>query len=175
MTYIGIDNGLTGGIVALGPCAGTAPIYAEPMPLCKAPDGTKQIDAVALYKLLDNNKREVTVCVEECPHHADSAKAMRSMAMSYGIILGVLARFQSSHGWTVIRIKSGNAKYGWQRRMLGDDVPRGETKKRALELAKAIWPDETWIAPGCRTPHKGLIDAALIAESYRRPDESAPE
>ena len=169
MTYIGIDNGITGGIVALGPCAGTAPIYAEPMPLCKAPDGTKQIDAVALYKLLDNNN-EVTVCVEECPHHAHRASTMRSMAMSYGMILGVLARFERSRGWTVASVKSGNALAGWQRQMLGN-VPKGKTKEWALEAARSIWPNETWILPQCRVPHTGLIDAALIAEFGRRKGE----
>ena len=170
MIYIGIDNGISGGIVGLGPCAGTAPIFAHRLPLRTVTDGTEEIDATALMGILQGQpiSVEVSVFIEECPRHASSASAMRSMAISYGLIIGVLARFEHSLGWAVHRTQSGNAKAGWQRQMLGD-VPKGRTKEWALAAANSIWPGATWVAsPRCSKPHTGLIDAALIAEFGRR-------
>ena len=48
-------------------------------------------------------------------------------------------------------------------------VPKGETKAYARAKAAQIWPDEDWLAtPRSKKAHEGLIDAALIAEFYRR-------
>jgi hypothetical protein len=46
---------------------------------------------------------------------------------------------------------------------------KGETKRAASELARRLWPDESFFATErCKTPHDGLVDAALIAEYARR-------
>jgi hypothetical protein len=51
----------------------------------------------------------------------------------------------------------------WQKKILGK-VPTGETKPYALAKAGELWPDEKFLAtPRCKTPHPGLVDAALIA------------
>lgn len=170
MLFIGIDNGLDGGICALGPCAGTAPIAVKRMPTCIV-DGRREIDAVVLSVKLRQIATfadpDVSCFVETCPHHSRDKASMRSMALSYGIILGVLADMATRYEWRVHRVHAGNLKDGWQRAMLGD-VPRGRTKEYALAAAKSIWPDESFILPGCRTPHDGCVDAALIAEFGRR-------
>jgi hypothetical protein len=52
--------------------------------------------------------------------------------------------------------------------MLGK-VPKGETKAYARAKAAQIWPDEDWLAtPRSKTANMGYVDAALIAEFYRR-------
>jgi hypothetical protein len=56
----------------------------------------------------------------------------------------------------------------WQKVML-PKCKAGDTKPRALALAMALWPQESFLAsPRCKVPHDGLIDAALIAEYSRR-------
>jgi hypothetical protein len=55
----------------------------------------------------------------------------------------------------------------WQRAMIGANLPKGGTKPAAIARAAELWPDESFILPGCRTPNTGLVDAALIAEFIR--------
>jgi hypothetical protein len=40
---------------------------------------------------------------------------------------------------------------------------KSDTKAIAEVVAAKLWPDVTFILDGCRTPHSGLLDAALIA------------
>lgn len=169
MLFIGIDNGLDGGICVLGPCAGTSPIDYHKMPT-RVVSGRREVDPDGLSLCFDlqlGNTNHTTCWIEECPHHSRDKAAMRSMALSFGIILGVLSAMERRCGWRVHRVASGNAKDGWQRAMLGT-VPQGRTKEYALAAARSIWPGESFILGGCRTPHDGCVDAALIAEFGRR-------
>ena len=101
----------------------------------------------------------VTIVLEEPLHAAGSSQSLRSMAMSFGGLRG----FFMGRGYKVHRMQVGE----WQTPMIGRG-PKGSSKKRALEASKKLWPNETFILPRCRTPHDGVIDAALIAEYYRR-------
>ena len=51
-------------------------------------------------------------------------------------------------------------------------MPKGQkfnTKAAALNVAKQIFPAETWLkSERCTKPHDGMIDAALLAEYGRR-------
>ena len=167
---IGIDNGLTGGLVALSttvnPQGAGCLIESYPMPVLKSiheVDG----DAVAAWVRKVTSGHSSVIAIEECPKHANQAMVMRSMATSYGILIGAITAGADIPNDQIIRVRSGNPKDSWQRAMLGL-LPKGETKAAALKLAQSFWPDETWIVGKKRTPHTGLIDAALIAEFYRR-------
>lgn len=164
---IGIDNGKTGGLVALSPIAGCVPVAMRRMPL---KDG--KVDVVELrtwLRSLWTGKDEVLIALEQCPDHADRVSTMRSMASTHGRIEATVELLAASMSVpvTLRSVRSGNALESWQRKMLGK-VPKGQTKVAALEAARAIWPQESWIPPGCHTPHDGIIDAALIAEFCRR-------
>jgi hypothetical protein len=169
---IGIDNGLSGGIVALSPLKGLAPITKVPLPVCKIWQPPRketkgkfvnEIDTRRLILALDEiggNRAETKVFFEHCPFHADQASIMRSMAMSAGKILAVL----EAKGYSVTRVLS----FDWQPEILGK-VPRGRTKEYAAAAAAALWPEESWVAtPRHEVACDGLIDAALIAEFGRR-------
>jgi hypothetical protein len=78
----------------------------------------------------------------------------------YGAIRGVLESCGIQHA----RI----APQTWQAALLGK-VPKGGTKAAARAKAAQIWPDEQWLATTrSKKPHEGYVDAALIAEFYRR-------
>jgi hypothetical protein len=78
----------------------------------------------------------------------------------YGVIRGILESCNIRH----IRVDPQI----WQKEMLGK-VPKGETKPFARAKAKELWVTETWLAtPRSKKAHEGLVDAALIAEFYRR-------
>lgn len=55
----------------------------------------------------------------------------------------------------------------WQA-MMTKGHPSKDPKQRALAAAKIYWPKMDWLAtPRCKTPHDGMVDAALIAQFLR--------
>jgi hypothetical protein len=102
----------------------------------------------------------ITVTLETPGKHSPGAQALCSMWDSYGAIRGVLELKAIRHH----RI----TPQSWQKAML-TGCAKGDTKPMALQVARRLWPDETWLAtPRCVKPHEGLLDAALIAEYARR-------
>ncbi|MFY8215265.1 MAG: hypothetical protein ACOVMP_01535 [Chthoniobacterales bacterium] len=155
---IGIDNGLTGGIVALSDHPGP-PIASMPMPTRGKAKGN-EVDALAvkyfILRFIDNN---LTVILENPGKHSPGVQALCSMWDSYGAIRGVL----ESRGIRHHRI----TPQMWQKVML-PGCAKGDTKPAALARARQLWPAESWLAsPRCSKPHDGMIDAALIAEYGR--------
>lgn len=183
MLLIGIDNGLSGGTAAISAASGLL-IESIPMPTKtrthlfektteRRAGGKKvkttalaeenEIDARALIQWIKRvtDSRPCTILIEECPEHAQQKSTMRSMGISYGILLGAIEA--SLPGYCLKVVRSGNPKDSWQRAMFGA-LAQGETKPAAIAKAREFWPDETWLAsPRSKTPHMGMVDAALIA------------
>jgi len=159
MIYIGIDNGLTGALVAISDHPG-APISTAVMPTRGKSKGD-EVDAWAVmhWITVQFNADHVTVILETPGKHSPGAQALCSMWDSYGAIRGVLESKLIRHH----RI----TPQAWQKAML-PGCAKGDTKPAALAKARQLWPDESWLAtPRSTTPHTGIIDAALIAEYGR--------
>ena len=161
MIYIGIDNGLTGGLVALSDHPG-APIAMIPMPV-KAKAKGNEVDAAAIldWLVVDCEFRiiEITAIIEIPGKHSPGVQALCSMWDSFGAIRG----FLETRGIRHHRV----APQTWQKAILGN-VEKGNTKPAALAKARQLWPGEAWLAtPRSTKPHEGMIDAALIAEWAR--------
>ena len=158
---IGIDNGISGGIVAISDYDGRI-IDMSTMPVKKHRTRNEiDIRAVHLWlsKATGGNLSNADYVIEE-PNNARNASTAYSMAASFHSLRGFFETKMLN--WHRITPQS------WQKYMLGK-VPKGETKQAALALAKKIWPDERWLAtPRCSKPHDGLIDAALIALYHHR-------
>ena len=166
---IGIDNGISGGMVAISDHDGRI-IGWRVMPTTKigtlnAIDGHEVV--AWLWQISGENPSRIkSITIEACPEHANQSSIMRSMAMSFGILYGAISSRLGALNLRVVR--SGNPKDSWQRIML-PSYKKGDTKPMARALAKEIWPDETWITkPRGKTPNMGIVDAALIAEFSRR-------
>jgi hypothetical protein len=161
--YIGIDNGLTGGLVALSDYPGP-PIQSWPMPI-KAKGKGNEVDSLALWNMVSKYGMTsfafgITVIIETPGKHSPGALALCSMWDSFGAIRGVLESRGVRHHRVDPQV--------WQKAMLGK-VEKGQTKPAAFARARQLWPDEDWLAtPRSTKPHEGLIDAALIAEYGRR-------
>lgn len=166
---IGVDNGISGGLVAISDHDGSYIDGAE-MPVMKI-GGMNAIDARKVVQWLwsisgQQPRKIISITIEACPEHANQSSIMRSMAMSFGILYGAISSSLTSPRIAVVR--SGNPKDSWQKIML-PGYKKGDTKPMARKLAKQLWPEETFLAsPLCKVPHDGLIDAALIAEFSRR-------
>lgn len=122
-----------------------------------------EIDSRALVQWIKRvtDSRPCTILIEECPEDAQQKSTMRSMGISYGILIGSIEASLPEYRLKVVR--SGNPKDSWQRAMFGA-LDKGETKPAAIAKAREFWPDEAWLAtPRSKTPHMGMVDAALIA------------
>jgi hypothetical protein len=160
MIYIGIDNGISGGLVALSDHHGLV-IDKIPMPATKY-KSRKEVNVRAVHLWLSEvtggNLSNADYIIEE-PNNSRTPSTAYSVASSFHSLRGFFeAKFLPFRRIT---------PQSWQRAMMGE-VPTGETKIYALAKANELWPEEKWLAsPRCKKPHEGLIDAALIAE-YRR-------
>ena len=161
MIYIGIDNGISGGIALVDQTSGQL-MTTRTMPNKKARGGN-EVDVRAFHLWLTEatggNLTNAVYILEE-PGGSKSAKAAKSMAGSFHAIRGFFETKMLR--WERI------TPAAWQKVML-PGCKAGETKLRALSRVAELWPEETFLASDrSRVPHDGLIDAALIAEFGRR-------
>lgn len=156
--YIGIDNGLTGGMVALSDHPG--PIISSTIMPTRGKSKGNEIDAAWIANWLANwDVTRITVILETPGKFSAGTQALCSMWDSYGAIRGVL----ESRGIRHHRIPPQK----WQKVMI-PNCAKGDTKPAALAKARQLWPDETWLASArCSKPHDGIVDSALIGEYGR--------
>jgi hypothetical protein len=158
--YIGIDNGVkSGALVALGQCGRF--IEAITMPQNKH-RSRNEVNIRAVHKwisdITNGNLSNAEYVIEE-PNNSRTPSTAYSVASSFHSLRG----FFDTKFLPFERI----TPQSWQKAMLGK-VPAGKTKEYALNKARELWPDETFYAtPRCKTPHQGIVDAALIAEYGR--------
>jgi hypothetical protein len=150
---IGIDNGLDGGLCAISRCSGSV-IDKIAMPT-KWVSKKREIDVAVIKQWILDLNTPFVLAVEEPLVHAKSSQAVRSMALSFGKLMGLA----ESHGYETFRV----SVHKWQKIMLGYR-PKGMTKKVALVRAEDLAPQENWLKnKRCRKPHDGMVDAFLIA------------
>jgi hypothetical protein len=158
--YIGVDNGLTGALVALSDLPGVAPIASLVMPTQGNAKGN-EVNVREVWAWLSQWKvDDITVILETPGKHSPGVNALCSMWDSYGALRSLFeTRYIKHH-----RI----APQTWQAVML-PSCEKGQTKPFALSVACRLWPQEKWLASDrSKKPHEGLIDAALIGEYGRR-------
>ena len=163
--YIGIDCGLDGGITMIN-WKGKL-MQTSVMPTVPSGKGRK-IDLcglAAMIKEIGRHPEKYTFIVENPGAHAPSAAGLRSMTYSFAAVETLLAAYQLKHH-VVLSQK-------WQKAFWSKPkMPKGQkfnTKAAALNAARQIWPEESWLkSDRCSKPHDGLIDAALLAEYGRR-------
>lgn len=149
---IGIDNGLSGGMCALCPESGIL-IDKAPIPT-RDYLGKEEADPLAVARWVSGFDCQ-KVGVEDLSKHFNSMQAMRSQALSFGLIVGALERAGMSPCRVSVR--------EWQSTVIGK-IPAGKTKEFALRRALELWPDADWRESSRhKNPHDGMIDAALIA------------
>ena len=165
---LGIDPGKDGGIVVLK--------RKKIIKKYRIPTINKKlVDLVELNKIINKYKnREAHIIIEDV--HAlfgSSAKA----TWEFGKVVGQIQGCVSASGipYTLVAPKK------WQNEMFqgvpllkttktnqGKKVKANDNKAMALIATKRLFPSTSFIPKGCRKPHDGLVDAALIAEWGRR-------
>jgi len=154
---VGIDNGLDGGLCAIS--AFTGDLIAKTAMPCQQRSKKREVDTRKVNEWLLDLNTPFVLAIEEPLAHAKSSQAVRSMAISFGKLIGMA----ECKDYEIARVSVQK----WQRKMLGF-VPKGMTKIAALNTAERLAPEENWLKnKRCRTPHDGMIDAFLIAHYFR--------
>jgi hypothetical protein len=146
---IGIDNGLTGAVVAV---QGGHVIQEFALPVR---DG--DVDAARLVTRLQfiGAPHQLTIAIEQPGKFSPGVLALCSTWKVFGQITGALT--VSGYSYTVVAPRT------WQAAMLGK-VPKGETKKYALDRYATTFSRRIPTkSDKSKKPHDGIIDAALIA------------
>lgn len=159
IAYLGVDNGVSGGLALIGGDSGNL-ICWFPMPVQKTRKGN-EVNIKYADDWLDEfsmNPDNTVVVIEE-PGGSKSAKAATSMAGSFHALRALF----TLRGFRMHRITPPQ----WQKPLL--KCKTGDTKPAALTMARQLWPKEKWLeTERCSKPHEGGVDAALIAEWARR-------
>lgn len=179
--FIGIDNGLTGGIAILEDDGAVYETFIMPTKLGPSSRGvsTNIIDARKLAKIIA--RPDVTHIAVEKPAGAENYNAAVSMADSFASIRTVVE-------CTGKRLHAVSA-YNWQRHFWPSPprTPKGQErpakydpKYLAAIAARKQWPGRVFLGtPQSTTSHKGIIDALLICEYVRfktlHPDTLFPD
>ena len=160
--YVGIDNGLDGGIVALD--GEGAVTFKSKMPVNKTGKG-REIDVPGFAAIVEQLSPHAVFIVEQASKHSPGKMALCSTWHSFACMTTTLKLLKVQ--WDLVQPQK------WQRAFWArPKMPKGQkfdTKAAALVAAKRIWPCEEWLASDrCKIAHNGMVDAALIAEHARR-------
>lgn len=160
--YVGIDNGLDGGIVALD--GEGAVTFKSKMPVNKTGKG-REIDVQGFAAIVEQLSPHAVFIVEQASKHSPGKMALCSTWHSFACMTTTLKLLKVQ--WDLVQPQK------WQRAFWArPKMPKGQkfdTKAAALVAAKRIWPCEEWLASDrCKIAHNGMVDAALIAEHARR-------
>lgn len=165
-TYIGIDNGLSGGIAVIYPDGQT---QAWAMPVIA--DGS--LDEPEIVYILEEHQDPF--CVIErvsCMPAFNKAKGVRvskrpkttlTEGVNHGLLRGMLAAL--SIPYQIVSPKE------WQKVMLAGENCKGrdEIKAASIRVAKRLFPHQSLLrTEKCTKPHDGMAEALLMAEYGRR-------
>ena len=159
--YIGIDNGLKGGMAVLDDQGNI--LLAAALPLTVSSSSKNCIDVKALDDTLTHlfmKYSTLTICVEK-PAGSKSYRSAVSMADSFARIETLLTLREYRR-----QMITANK---WQKEFWTGKTDN--TKAAALTAVSSLWPDHkkfTLRTPCCSVSHDGIVDALLIAEYCRR-------
>lgn len=157
-TYIGIDNGLKGGIAIID-----GAVTVHKMPLVPGKKGARgKLDEPALLALLaEVAVGDVFACIESV-QAGPKLRALTALTFGYGhgLTRGILVALGIPYA--IVRPKA------WQRVML-PGTPKGQTKQASVIVAGQLFPGVRLRATDkCTTDDHNLADALLMAEYARR-------
>jgi crossover junction endodeoxyribonuclease RuvC len=145
---VGIDPGMQGGLVLLD--------WGTPVSLIPMPTIQSMVNGQAIAELFECWKPDFVGLERSQAMPDQGVTSMFNYGVGYGTILGILQGMKIAH--RTIRPQE------WQKWAFSQvRVKREDPKGAALAVAMAVYPKAQLIPPRCRVPHKGIVDALLIA------------
>lgn len=155
--YIGIDNGLAGGIAAY---FGTGELRVTPMPVVgvkKAKGSKSEYNIPAILQWFDQLPCAPKMVVLEKAHSMplQGIVSTFSIGRSFGIMEGILAA--RKFPYMIVAAKT------WQAKMF-EGIAHTDTKQSSVLVAQRLFPDtDLRVGPRSNKLHDGLSDAMLMA------------
>jgi hypothetical protein len=160
MRILGIDPGLSGGLVLLD---SGKPVVRQIMPVIeiKKAKGTKrEYDISTIAMMIRQMQPEQAVIELQHAMPGQGGVSMFSIGLGYGILRGLVAGLTIPY--SIVHAKT------WGKVMFAD-CAKQDTKAMSAVICGRLWPDIDWRASErCKKAHEGMTDAALIAEFGRR-------
>lgn len=151
MKYIGIDNGLSGGIAVI---EDRKILEILPMPVVAGTKGKNELDILVIQNLLWKY-RGVLIIEKAQAMPKQGSVSMFNYGKNYGIIIGLAV----SVGMPTHYIPPKT----WQKEMFVG-VDKTDTKAASVQVAKQFYPTHAFLASvRSKVPHNGMTDAVLIA------------
>jgi crossover junction endodeoxyribonuclease RuvC len=160
-TYVGIDNGTSGGVAILET---DGSIRVHKTPTMKLGDKPGEfIDDLALRRLIVEGRDPTLITAVwefATKNPIFGTKGNWGTGWSGGVVMTVLR--QNGVRTAIVSSKE------WQRTMLADRGPSEDTKVASIRICHRLFPQVSLIPPGCKKEHDGIADALLMAEFGRR-------
>ena len=150
--YIGIDNGVNGGIVILNKDQKVISKHVMPV-LGKT---KKEYDIGTIRHLLDRyNDNSFAVLEKAQPQFRDGKKQAFKTGFGYGVMQALLIALNIPH--QIVAPKT------WQKKVF-EGLQSDDTKTASIMFCKRKWPSEDW-TPTERSQkcHDGMTDGACMA------------
>ena len=156
MKILGIDNGLSGGLVMLD---GRHVVEAEVMPVCASGKGN-EYDLRIICEYLRAWTPDLVILEKAQAYPKQGGVSNFTTGMCYGIMRGILGGMQIP--FDIVHPKT------WQK-VAFEGMAKTDTKAMSYQVCSRLWPSQDWRASErCKKPHDGLTDAAMLAEYGRR-------
>lgn len=156
--YIGIDNGISGGIAII---KNQKILEIIPMPIITGSNNRNEYDILAIIKILEKYKKDSVMIIEK-------AQAMPKLgtvqAFSFGKLYGIIISLACSLKipYLIIHAKT------WQKEMFRD-VSSVNTKQASIIIAKQLYPNQSFLATErSKKEHDGMTDALLLSVYAQR-------
>lgn len=157
LTYIGIDNGISGALAFYKPAKQM--LVTMPMPIIKAKSGKgfkSEYDIPQILSIIRNFSFIRMAILEKAQSFpGQGVSSMFTIGKNFGIMLGILTALQLPH--QIIHPRR------WQKRMF-EDIPHKDTKAASILVASRLFPSHDFRATEkSKVLHHGCSDAALMA------------
>ena len=157
MKYIGIDNGMSGGIAIIEE---KKILELIPMPVVQSTDSRNEYDINTITEIIKKYP-DATMIIEKA-HAMPLLGTIQAFSFGkcYGIMLGIAGALKMPVN--IVHSKT------WQKEMFRD-LNSDNTKQASVIIAKQLYPNQTFL-PTLRSkkPSDGLTDAILIATYGQR-------
>jgi hypothetical protein len=154
MIYVGIDNGLMGGLVAI---QDSKIIFKQQMPIIKGDRSEYDIqEIIKFFSAIKSLDTKMVVVLEKAQVSPIAGKnSCFGMGFCFGMMQGILTAMEISY--KVVHAKT------WQKKVLMD-INGEDTKQRSVLFCKRMFPNEDWkISERSSKMHDGLTDATCMA------------
>ena len=158
MRYIGIDNGLSGGIAVI---ENRKVLELLTMPTVVGSNDRNEYDIPAIIKILEKYKKDSVLIIEKA-HAMPVIGVVQAFSFGklYGIMLALVCALKIPYN--IVHSKT------WQKEMFRD-ISSDNTKQASVIVAKQLYPEQTFLASErSKKMHDGLTDAILIATYGQR-------